>query len=142
MIETILNTLTIIGWLGIILWILAIVNIVTGTLINIWKNNEKFEWKKMLKGVIKVFAFFISSAFVAISFTILPFINEMITNTFNIELISYEVLNTFSSVAVLGVVISTILIHAKKAIKGITELANISLNTEYIIKEEKEDNKE
>lgn len=140
MIETILNTLTIMGWLGITLAILSIVNITTGTLINIWENNEKFNWRKMLKGIIKVLVFFISSAFVALGFTILPFINEMITNTFNTELVSHEVLNTFSSVVVLGVVISTILIHAKKAIKGITELANISLNTEYIIKEEKEDN--
>ena len=108
MIETILNTLTIMGWLGITLAILSIVNITTGTLINIWENNEKFNWRKMLKGIIKVLVFFISSAFVALGFTILPFINEMITNTFNTELISHEVLNTFSSVVVLGVVISTI----------------------------------
>lgn len=142
MIETILNTLTIIGWLGIILGILASVNITTGTLINIWKNNENFDWKKMVRGIIKVLVFFISSAFIAISFTILPFISEMITNTFDIELISYEILNTFSSVAVLGIVISTILTQAKKAIEGITELANISLKTEDIVKENEEDKKE
>ena len=86
--------------------------------------------------------FFISSAFIAISFTILPFINEMITRTFDVELISYEILNTFSSVAVLGIVISTILTQAKKAIEGITELANISLKTEDIVKENEEDKKE
>lgn len=95
----------------------------------------------MMKGIIKTLAFFISSAFVAISFVILPFINEMINNTFNIELISYEILNTFSGIAILGIVVSTILIQAKKAIQGITELANISLNIENIA-EENEDNKE
>jgi len=126
--EAILNTLIIMGWLGITLGILAIVNIVTGTLVNIWKNNEDFDWKKMVKGIIKVLAFFISSAFVAIAFTILPFINQMIVDAFTIELISNEILNTFSSVGILGIVISTITVQAKKAIQGITNLANISSN--------------
>lgn len=136
MVEAILSTLTIMGWLGIVLGILAIVNIITKTLVNIWENNEKFDWRKMIKGIIKVLVFFISSAFVAVGFTILPFINEMITNAFGMELISHEVLNTFSSVAILGIVISTILVQAKKAIKGITDLANISS------KEENEETKE
>ena len=87
MVEAILSTLTIMGWLGITLGILAIVNITTGTLINIWENNEKFDWRKMIKGIIKVLVFFISSAFVAVGFTILPFINEMINNAFGMELI-------------------------------------------------------
>ncbi len=130
MVEAILSTLTIMGWLGIVLGILAIVNIITKTLVNIWENNEKFDWRKMIKGIVKVLVFFISSAFVAVGFTILPFINEMITNAFGMELISHEVLNTFSSVAILGIVISTILVQAKKAIKGITNLANISSREE------------
>jgi hypothetical protein len=82
----------------------------------------------MAKGIIKVLAFFISSTFVAIAFTILPFINQMITEAFAIELISNEILNTFSSVGVLGIVISTITVQAKKAIQGVTNLANISSN--------------
>ena len=124
--DAILNTLIIMGWLGITLGILAIVNIITGTLISIWKNKEKFNGKKMIKGIIKVIAFFISSAFVAVAFTMLPFINTMITDAFNIELISSEILNTFSSVGVLGIVISTITVQAKKAIQGVADLANIS----------------
>ena len=130
MIEAILNTLMIMGWLGVILGILAIVNIVTKTLVNIWENNEKFDWKKMVKGIVKVIVFFISSAFVAVAFTMFPSISEMITNTFNIELISQEILNTFSSVGVLSIVISTIIIQAKKAIEGITELSKISSDNE------------
>ena len=124
--DAILNTLIIMGWLGITLGILAIVNVITGTLINIWKNKEQFNGKKMVKGIVKVVVFFISSAFVAVAFTMLPFINIMITDAFNIELISSEILNTFSSVGVLGIVISTITVQAKKAIKGIADLANIS----------------
>ena len=49
MVQMILNTLQIMGWLGIVLGILAIVNIITKTLVNIWKNNEKFDWKKWLR---------------------------------------------------------------------------------------------
>lgn len=130
MIEVILNTLTIMGWLGIVLGILAIVNITTQTLVNIWNNKEKFDWKKMIKGIVKILVFFISATFVSIAFTILPFINIMITNSFGTELISNQVLNTFSSVGILGIVISTITIQAKKAIEGVTNLANISSNTD------------
>lgn len=126
--EAILNTLLIMGWLGVVLATLAIVNILTGTLTNMWTKNEKFDIKKMLKGIIKVISFFICSAFVAVVFTMLPFINEMINNIFNIELISNELLNAFSSVGVLGVVISTITTQGKKAIQGIIDLANISSN--------------
>lgn len=127
--EAILNTLLIMGWLGVVLATLAIVNILTGTLTNMWTKNEKFDIKKMSKGIIKVISFFICSAFVAVVFTMLPFINEMINNIFNIELISNELLNTFSSVGVLGVVISTITTQGKKAIQGIIDLANISSNS-------------
>lgn len=118
------------GWLGITLGILSIVNILTGTLVNIWKNNEKFNYKKMIKGIVKVLAFYISSAFVALAFTLLPFINIMITDAFKIELISNEMLNAFSSAGVLGIVISTIAVQAKKAIEGISDLANLSSNEE------------
>ena len=128
MIEAIISTLSIMGWLGIVLAILAIVNILSGTLINMWTKDEKFDIKKMFKGIIKVISFFLCSVFVAVAFTILPFINEMITNAFNIELISNELLNTFSSAGVLGVVISTITTQGKKAIQGIIDLSNISSN--------------
>lgn len=130
MIEAILSTLTIMGWLGIILGILAIVNIITQTLVNTWNSKEKFDWKKMIRGIVKVLVFFISSTFVATAFTMLPFINEMITNAFGIELISNEALSTFSSVGVLGIVVSTITIQAKKAVEGIINLANISSEEE------------
>lgn len=128
--DMILNTLQIMGYLGIVLGILAIVNITTQTLVNVWNNKEKFDWKKMIKGIIKVLVFFISSTFVAIAFTILPFINLMITNSFGTELISNELLNTFSNVGVLAIVISTITIQARKALDGVLKLANISSNIE------------
>lgn len=141
MVEAILKTLQIMGWLGIALGILAIVNIVTGTLTNIWSGKETFNGKKMLKGIAKVLAFFMCSVFVAIAFTMLPFINEMITNAFGVILLSSELLNTLSSIAVLGVVTAAIVVQGKKAIQGIVDLANISSDTEIITWEVK-DNEE
>lgn len=141
MVEAILKTLQIMGWLGITLIILATVNIVTGTLINIWSGKENFNENKMIKGIIKVLVFYICSVFVAVAFTILPFINEMITNAFGVILLSSELLNTLSSVAVLGVVTAAIVVQGKKAIQGIVDLANISSDAEVITWEVK-DNEE
>ena len=139
MVEAILKTLQIMGWLGIALAILAIVNIVAGTLINIWSGKETFNGKKMIKGIAKVLAFYVCSVFVAVAFTMLPFINEMITNAFGVILLSSELLNTLSSVAVLGVVTAAIVVQGKKAIQGVVDLANISSDTEVITWEVKDD---
>lgn len=132
MLEAILSTLSIMGWLGIILGILVIVNTVCGTIYNICSGKENFKWKKLFKGLGKAGIFYISAAFLSVAFTMLPFINEMITDGFGTMLISTELLNTLSSVGVLGVVASVIVIQAKKAIQGITNLANMSAETEVI----------
>lgn len=122
-----LNLIKILGWLGIVLGILSIVNITTGTLTNIWEKQESFSWNKMIKGISKVLIFYLSASAIAIAFALLPYINGMITNTFNVELLSNELLNTLSSVAVLSIVISTITNQGKKAINGILELSKISV---------------
>ena len=132
MLEAILSTLSIMGWLGVILGILVIVNTICGTIYNICSGKENFKWKKLFKGLGKAGIFYISAAFLSVAFTMLPFINEMITNAFGTVLISTELLNTLSSVGVLGVVASVIVIQAKKAIQGITSLANMSSDTEVI----------
>ena len=122
-----LNLIKILGWLGVVLGILSIVNITTGTLTNIWEKQESFSWNKMIKGVSKVLIFYLSASAIAIAFALLPYINGMITNTFNVELLSNELLNTLSSVAVLSIVVSTIINQGKKAINGILELSKISV---------------
>ena len=132
MLEAILSTLSIMGWLGVILGILVIVNTICGTIYNICSGKENFKWKKLFKGLGKAGIFYISAAFLSVAFTMLPFINEMITNAFGTVLISTELLNTLSSVGVLGVVASVIVVQAKKAIQGITSLANMSADTEVI----------
>ena len=66
----------------------------------------------------------------------------MIVNSFGVILLSTELLNTLSSVAVLGIVVSTVVVQAKKAIEGIIKLANISVGEEKItweVIEEEED---
>lgn len=130
--DAIILTLQAMGWLGIVLGILVVVNTICGTLYNITTGQESFSWKKLFKGLGKALIFYISAALLSITFTMLPFINEMITNTFGTKLLTEELLTTLSGVGVLGVVISTIVVQGKKAIVGILQLANISANTEEI----------
>lgn len=130
--DVIILTLQAMGWLGIVLGILVVVNTICGTLYNITTGQESFSWKKLFKGLGKALIFYISAALLSIAFTMLPFINEMITNTFGTKLLTEELLTTLSGVGVLGVVVSTIVVQGKKAIVGILQLANISANTEEI----------
>ena len=132
MLEAIMSTLQIMGWLGITLGILVVVNVVTSTIYNTWSSKELFSLKKMIKGISKSVIFYISAVLISIAFTILPFINEMITSSFGVMLLSNEMLETLSSVGVLGTVMSTIVIQGKKAITGIVNLANVSTNSEVI----------
>ena len=127
--DTILQTLVIMGWLGIIFLILVIVNTICGILCNTSKGEE-FSIKKLLKGLLKALIFYISSTFTAIAFTMLPFINNLINNTFGMNLISNESLNTLSCVAVLVIVINTVVMQGKKALEGIKNLSEISINEE------------
>lgn len=132
MLEAILKTLSIMGWLGIIFGILVLTNTITGTISNIWSGKESFSWKRLLNGVLKAIVFYISAIFVSIAFTMLPFINNMITDSFGTILVSSETLNVLSGVGVLGVVVASIIAQAKKAIENIVRLANTSSNVETI----------
>ena len=130
MLEAVLDTLTIMGWLGIVLGILVIVNIATNTIYNIWSSKETFSWKKMIKGILKAVIFYVSAAAISIAFTILPFINEMIASTFGVVLISNEILETLSSVAVLGVVVAAVIAQGKTALKGVMNMQKVGTGEE------------
>ena len=80
----------------------------------------------MIKGISKVVIFYLSAVAVSIAFTMLPFINEMITTAFGVILLSNDVLNTLSSVGILGIVLATIVLQGKKAIQSILSLSKIS----------------
>ncbi|MBQ9731034.1 MAG: hypothetical protein IJV94_02755 [Bacilli bacterium] len=132
MLEAIIETLKIMGWLGIVLGILVTVNITTNTIYNIWSSKELFSWKKMLKGIGKSLVFYLSAVAISIACTILPYVNEMITASFGVMLVSNETLEVLSSVGILGIVMSTVVIQAKKAITGISTLSNVSTSDEEI----------
>ena len=138
MLEAIISTLSIMGWLGIVLGILVIVNTLCGTMLNIYEGQD-FTWKRLFTGLLKSVVFYIGAAMVGVAFTMLPYINEMIIAGFNVTLLSTELLNALSSVGVLGTVISTITVQGKKAIQGIIELAQVSADTEQITWEVWED---
>lgn len=132
MLEAVKSTLETMGWLGIVLLILVVVNTMCGTLYNIATGKETFSFKRLFGGLGKSFIFYISAAFLSIAFTMLPFINEMITYTFGVTLLTNDLLNTLSGVGVLAIVVAAIVVQGKKAIEGVTKLANISSDTEVI----------
>lgn len=129
MLEAILTTLSIMGWLGIVLGLIVIVNTICGTVFNIASGKEGFSWKRLFAGIGKSGVFYISAALMSIAFTMLPFINEMITSAFGVILLPNDILNTLSGVGVLGVVVSAIVMLGKKAIKNILQLAGMATDT-------------
>lgn len=130
MLEAILSTLKIMGWMGIVLGILVIVNVSTSSIYNVWSSKEKFSWKKMIKGLVKAVVFYISAAALSVAFTILPFINDMISNSFGTELISNDVLEMLSSAGVLGTVVTAIVIQGKRALTGLLKMQEVSTSEE------------
>lgn len=131
MLEAILSTLSIMGWLGIILGILVIVNIICNTVVNV-TSGESFSWKKMLKGLVKSLIFYGSAVALSVAFTMLPYVNDMIIGGFGVELLSSDTLNTLSSAAVLAIVLATVVIQGKKALFGVINLSNMSTGSEEI----------
>ena len=131
--EAILLTLQLMGWLGFILGIFVIVNTVARSLVNIWSGTESFSWKKFVQGIFKSAVFYVSAVLISVAFTMLPFINNMITGASGEVLLSAEMLDTLSSVGVLGSIVSVIVIQAKKAIGNILKLANLSTSSEEVI---------
>ena len=131
MLEAIMEILRIMGWLGVVLGIIATVNLICGTIYNI-NDGQTFSWKKFFKGILKVVIFYMSAVFVSVAFTMLPYINTMITDAFGVVLLSSELLNTLSSVAVLGIVVASVVTQAKKAFTNISKLSTMSSDVEVI----------
>ena len=101
MLNAILSTLEIMGWLGIILAILVVVNTTCGTIFNVFSKGESFSWKRLLGGMGKALVFYVAAALVSVACTMLPYINEMITESFGVMLLTEDLLKTLSSVGVL-----------------------------------------
>lgn len=125
MLETIIEVLKIMGWLGVILGILTFVNTICGIITNL-DRGEKFNLKKLLKGLLKAVMFYLSAVLTSIAFTMLPFINTMITKIFEIELLSSDTLNTLSTIAILGIIVAAIITQGKGAIENVNKLSTMS----------------
>ena len=126
------NTLKIMGWIGIVLFLLATVNTVCSMTYNITGKGESFSWKRLFKGIGKTGLFYGSAIFMSTAFTIVPFINEMISMIFGQMLISNDILEQLSSVAVLGICIAVILQQGKKALEGVKKLGEIKVDNEEV----------
>ena len=129
MLETIIEVLKIMGWLGVILGILTFVNTICGIITNL-DRGEKFNLKKLLKGLLKAVMFYLSDVLTSIAFTMLPFINTMITKIFEIELLSSDTLNTLSTIAILGIIVAAIITQGKGAIENVNRLSTMSADVD------------
>ena len=129
MLETIIEVLKIMGWLGVILGILTFVNTICGIITNL-DRGEKFNLKKLLKGLLKAVMFYSSAVLTSIAFTLLPFINTMITKIFEIELLSSDTLNTLSTIAILGIIVAAIITQGKGAIENVNRLSTMSADVD------------
>ena len=121
MITTILSTLQIFGWIGLVLFLCSSVNIVGKTYLNI-KEGEAFSWKKLFKGIGKVMLQWALSVILALVCSMLPFINIMIAEIYGVALIGDEILSTLSAVSVIGIAINSIIVQSRKALEVIKKI--------------------
>ena len=136
--EAVCATLNIVMWIGVILGLLLIVNTMCGIICNLNKG-ESFSWNKFFQGIGKAVAFYAGIALLSVVSTLLPFINAMVVEVFNIELLSSSVLNTLSTAAIFGIAAAAITVQGKKALENIFELAKLSLGNLEVKKEEIEE---
>lgn len=131
MLETIMPTLSIMGYLGIILGILVLINTVCGIMKNM-NEGQEFSFAILFRGLLKAVIFYACSSMMSVAFAMLPEVNAMIQNLTGIQLFGQETLNTLSSVAVFTVVVAAVTAQGKSALEGITGLLNVKINNEAI----------
>lgn len=128
----ILNVLRIMGMIGVVLFLLASVNTVCSTVYNVSGKQEGFSWRRLFKGIGKTALFYVSSIFVAVAFTILPFINGMISTVFGQMMIDTDTLQNLSGIGVLGVCVSVILQQGSKAFEALKKLGELKSDNEEV----------
>ena len=141
MLELILPVLSIMGYLGIILGILVLINTVCGIIKNT-SAGQPFSWKILFKGLLKALVFYGCSVLLSIAFVMLPEVNMMITENIGVPLFSQETLTTLSDAAVFAVVVASVVAQGKSALEGVTELVGVKVNPDkvkYIEAEKKEE---
>lgn len=121
MITTILTTLKIFSWIGLILLLCSSVNIGGKIYLNM-KEGETFSWKKLFKGIGKVMLQWALGVILAIVCSVLPFINIMIAEVYGVALIGDELLSTLSAVSIIGIAVNSIITQSKKALEVIKKI--------------------
>lgn len=137
--QSLLSILQVMGWLGIVLFILSFVNIGCSMAYNISMKKETFSFKRLFAGLGKTLLFYGSATLIGIAFTILPFVNSMIAEIFGQELVSGEILQSLSGVGVLGTCIGFTVQQGFKAYDGVKKLGNIKGEEENITWEVKDE---
>lgn len=126
MLEAILPILSTMGYLGIIFGLLVLINTICGVIKNT-SEGQQFSWKVFFKGIFKAAIFYGCSVLLSVAFTMLPEVNNMITNISGVQLIAQEILDTLSNVAVFTVVIGVIIAQGKSALEGLTQLLSVKV---------------
>ena len=126
MLELILPVLSIMGYLGIILGILVLINTVCGIIKNT-SVGQPFSWKIFFKGILKAVVFYVCTVLLSVAFTMLPEVNTMITENAGVELFAQETLTTLSNVAVFAIVVGAVVAQGKSALEGVTELLSVKV---------------
>ena len=139
--TTIEQILSIMVWIGVILGLLTLVNITCKAFHNVLALKQPFSWKKIAKGLGRMALFYISSICVSVAFSVLPYVNALIGQTFGIELVGGEILEQLSTLGVLGVCVNAIIAHGKKAMEGISVLGRVDepIKEEEKIEQEREE---
>lgn len=127
MLEVILPTLSVMGWLGLILGILVLINTVCGIIKNT-SEGQKFSLKILGKGLLKAFVFYACAALMGVAFAMLPEANHMIVEVTGVQLFAQETLNTLSSVTVFAIVAAAVIAQGKNAVKAVSELLSVKIS--------------
>ena len=126
MFEVLLPVLSIMGYLGIILGLLVLINTVCGVIKNT-SAGQAFSWKIFFKGILKAVVFYVCTVLLSVAFTMLPEVNTMITENAGVELFAQETLTTLSNVAVFAIVVGAVVAQGKSALEGVTELLSVKV---------------
>lgn len=134
MIETILNNLTNVGSAMIIFAMAWASNCLFGLYGNIALEGEKFDWKRFLRSILKVFIFVFGLGFLVTVVTALPIFANQVGWA-----IPQEYQEAISSLALISVVMIVTVKYVKEAFQKFMEILNYDpdeYDSNYMLDEE------
>lgn len=129
MIKAVSEALTGMGFLGIVLALIAIANISMGTYYNVAVCKKPFEIGKFFLGFLKAIIVFISVCFLTAGVTILPL---ALTEFGFDKIVDPEVFNVFSITAIAALMLKTIIAQGTGAIENLQLLWGIKTEQQII----------